>query len=141
MNRLFTRVAGGAAIAAGATAMLFAGPVAGAASAAPNTVKHAPAPSTKVPGTDCTLAQVEKALAKEDPALWHKLETNPKAKRRFEEHVIRAEHHKPGAHKGEHKGQHKKKPDAHKKPTAAQKAERKAIRAAIAKAEATCSRY
>ncbi len=143
--RVLTRVAGGAAVAAGATAMLFAGPVAGAASAAPSTAKHAPAPTTKVPGTSCTLAQVEKALAKEDPALWKKLNADPKAKHRFEEWATRAEHHKRGdkkAHgdkKAPGKTEHGRK--THPKPTAAQIAARKAERKAVETAKATCGRF
>ena len=54
--------------------------VGGAANAAPT---HPVRPAL-VPGTHCTDAQVDRALAHEDPALWHRIESNPKLKRRFE---------------------------------------------------------
>ncbi|AZG47376.1 hemophore-related protein [Gordonia insulae] len=53
--------------------------VGGVATAAP-----APAPHAQVPGTQCSVAQVERALAKEDPALAKRIEQNPKMKKHFE---------------------------------------------------------
>ncbi|GED96517.1 hemophore-related protein [Gordonia crocea] len=62
----------------------------GVANAAP---VHGPAPkpvpkSTPVPETNCTLGQVEKALAKEDPAAWKKINKNPQHRARFEQMVV-----------------------------------------------------
>ncbi|MFW0789486.1 hemophore-related protein [Gordonia sp. CPCC 205333] len=82
-RRIAVAVAG-----AGAASILMTGGVAQAAPAHPGPAKAAPAPHTKVPGTSCTLAQVEKALAKEDPALWKKISANPKHKKRFESIIV-----------------------------------------------------
>ncbi|MFT4199767.1 hypothetical protein [Gordonia sp. (in: high G+C Gram-positive bacteria)] len=44
--------------------------------------------STPVPETSCTLGQVEKALAKEDPAIWKKINKSPQHRNRFENMVV-----------------------------------------------------
>lgn len=143
MKRLLGRAATGGIVAVGATAMFLAGPVAGVASAASAPTKHAaPAPTTKVPGTNCTLRQVEKAIAKEDPALWKKIESNPKAKQRFEERIVKSWNHPKGAHPKQkpHPKAHPKKD--HKKLTPQQRAERRAQMLALkAKVTATCGKY
>ncbi|WAC57400.1 hemophore-related protein [Gordonia sp. SL306] len=54
--------------------------VGGVATAAPAT----PAPHSSVPGTHCSVSQVEGALAKQDPALWKRIDGNPKMKKHFE---------------------------------------------------------
>lgn len=64
--------------------------VGGVATAAPSAPAHphsapqAVSPDSKVPDTKCTLAQVERALAKQDPAVWQKIQSNPRVKRHFE---------------------------------------------------------
>lgn len=158
MKRPLRSAATGGMVVIGAAAMFLAGTVAGVASAAPAAThaapapaKHAaPAPTTKVPGTNCTLAQVEKAIAKEDPALWKKIESNPKAKKHFEERIVKARDHakKPNHKKGDHtktheKAQHRKShAKDHKKLTPAQRAERRAEMLALrVKVAATCARY
>ncbi len=62
----------------------------GVANAAPT---HGPAPkpvpkSTMVPETNCTLGQVEGALAKEDPATWRKINASPQRRAHFESMVV-----------------------------------------------------
>lgn len=158
MKRPLTRAATGGMVVVGAAAMFLAGPVAGVASAAPAMThaapapaKHAaPSPSTKVPGTNCTLAQVEKAIAKEDPALWKKIESNPEAKKHFEERIVKTRDHakKPNHKKGDHakaqKSRHTKSQATtdHKKMTPAQRAERRAEMLALrVKIAATCAKY
>ncbi len=62
---------------------------AGAANAHPGGPAPKPVPqSTKVPETNCTLGQVEKALAKEDPAAWKKINSSPEKRARFENMVV-----------------------------------------------------
>ncbi len=59
----------------------------GVADAAPPA--GAPVPkSTRVPNTNCTLGQVEKALAKEDPATWNSLQSSPQRRAYFEQNVV-----------------------------------------------------
>ncbi len=53
--------------------------VGGVATAAPAPTSH-----PQVTGTNCSVAQVERALAKEDPALWKRIEANPMMKKHFE---------------------------------------------------------
>ena len=61
----------------------------GAANAHPGGPAPKPVPqSTKVPETNCTLGQVEKALAKEDPAAWKKINSSPEKRARFENMVV-----------------------------------------------------
>ncbi|GAB93609.1 hemophore-related protein [Gordonia rhizosphera] len=63
--------------------------VGGVATAAPSAPPEHPAPhSTYVPGTHCSLAQVERALAKQDPALWMRIDTHPRAKHHFETTIM-----------------------------------------------------
>ncbi len=63
--------------------------VGGVATAAPSAPPQHPAPqSTYVPGTHCSLAQVERALAKQDPALWKRIDTHPRAKKHFETAIM-----------------------------------------------------
>ncbi len=56
----------------------------------PATATAAPV-SPHVPGTSCSLHQVERDIAAKDPRLWHRLETHPKAKQRFERLATRPE--------------------------------------------------
>jgi hemophore-related protein len=75
---------------AGAVSLL----TAGAAGAVPGvTPVHGPQPkpvpqSTMVPGTGCTLGQVEKALAKEDPSGWEEINEAPPLKANFERIIV-----------------------------------------------------
>ena len=75
---------------AGAVSLL----TAGAAGAVPGlTPTHGPQPkpvpqSTMVPGTGCTLGQVEKALAKEDPSGWEEINEAPPLKANFERIIV-----------------------------------------------------
>lgn len=78
----------------GAATAIAAGGVANAAPPQPPKAapahphKAAPAPTTMVPGTACTLAQVERALGAEDPQLWHEISSHPRAKRHFEQTIV-----------------------------------------------------
>ncbi|QTI68166.1 hemophore-related protein [Gordonia polyisoprenivorans] len=56
---------------------------AGIAGAAPT-----PPPPPKAFGTTCSVMQVERALAVEDPALWQQINSHPRAKRHFEEMIV-----------------------------------------------------
>ncbi|GAB18888.1 hypothetical protein GOEFS_069_00140 [Gordonia effusa NBRC 100432] len=125
---------------AGAASVLMTGGMAQAAPAHPGPAKVAPAPHTKVPGTSCTLAQVEKALAKEDPALWKKISANPKRKKLFESMIVktpeqrkelRAQWKKKHPHAKGHHRMNKQNRAQHKK-------EFQALRA---KVKATCGQY
>ena len=91
MSRLFTGAAARritlALAGVGVASAIATGGVATAAPA-PAPTKQAPAQTTPVPGTKCTLAGVEKALAKEDPTLWKEIESHPRAKERFEKTIV-----------------------------------------------------
>lgn len=136
-RRLGVAVAG-----AGAAAVLMTG--AGAATAAPMHPKPGPAhvaPSQKVPGTSCTVVQVERALAKEDPALWAKINANPMRKKHFEHWLVMT----PQQRKDKRAEFRKKHPNAaqwmknhHKKFTPAERAKMKALKA---KVKATCGQF
>lgn len=68
--------------AAAATAVV----AAGAALIVPATASAAPvSPTTPVPGTQCTVDQVERATAKVAPEFWKRISTNPTAKERFDQ--------------------------------------------------------
>lgn len=83
-GRVTRRIAYGVA-GVGVASAIAVGGVATAAPAHPGPPTHpAPSASASVPGTKCSLAQVERALAHEDPALWQKIDSNPKLKMRFE---------------------------------------------------------
>ena len=75
-----------------AAAIVGVGAVSVLATGAANAHPGGPAPpvpqSTKVPETNCTLGQVEKALAKEDPAAWKKINSSPEKRARFENMVV-----------------------------------------------------
>ncbi|MGV9711410.1 hemophore-related protein [Gordonia sp. NPDC003424] len=75
--------------------------VGGAANAAPmpaHPAKPAPSASSMVPGTKCTLAQVERALAKEDPALAKRINEHPKLKAHFENGLLMTKEQRQAKH-------------------------------------------
>lgn len=125
---------------AGAAALLMGG---GVANAAP--MHTAPSQSTKVPGTSCSLGQVERALAKEDPALWSKINANPRRKQHFEQMIVMT----PQQRKAKRDQFKKNHPNAaqwmknhHKKLTPQQRAKRmQEMKALRAKVKATCGQY
>ncbi len=112
----------------------------GVASAAP-----APAPTT-VPGTSCTVAQVERALAKEDPALWKRIESNPRAKKHFESTIVLT----PEQRKAKRDEMAKKHPERakvreflkeHNVLPGKAREDMKAVHAAVEKAKLSCSQF
>lgn len=122
----------------GIAAAIVGGGVANAAPVAP--------PSAPVPGTSCSVAQVERALAKEDPALWKKIESRPEAKKHFEEMITLT----PEQRKARHEEMAKKHPERAKvreflkdhniMPPKARD-EMKTVRAAVEKAKQTCTQF
>lgn len=60
----------------------------GVANAAPAPAAKPVPQSTMVPQTSCNLGQVEKALAKEDPATWKKINATPERRAHFEQMVV-----------------------------------------------------
>jgi hemophore-related protein len=82
MSRFIRAIASAAFIAAISIGHLFLVPgVAGAA----------PAQDTPVPGTECSLSQVEKAIEAKAPKVAGRLNTNPEAKERFENFIVKPE--------------------------------------------------
>jgi hemophore-related protein len=82
MTRFIRAVASAASIAALFIGLMFLVP--GAAGAAP-------AQDTPVPGTECTLSQVEKAIQAKAPRVAERLNTNAEAKERFENFIVKSE--------------------------------------------------
>lgn len=143
MSRLFTgattRRITLALAGVGVAGAIATGGVANAAPAA-HPAKPAPAQTTPVPGTKCTLAGVEKALAKEDPALWKDIESHPRAKERFEKTIVLT----PQQRKQRREETHKRHPERAQiknflRDHGLAKKDRVAHRAAIKKALETCS--
>jgi hemophore-related protein len=57
----------------------------------PGAAEAAPAQDTPVPGTECTLSQVEKAIDAKAPRVAERLNTNAEAKERFENFIVKPE--------------------------------------------------
>ncbi len=57
----------------------------------PTTAGASPSGETLVPGTQCTLTQVENAIEALAPELANRLDSNPTAKDRFEDFVVKPE--------------------------------------------------
>lgn len=88
MKNSFGRILATTAAGVGAASILAAG-VANAAPIPAHGPAAKPVPkSTMVPETSCTLGQVEKALAKEDPATWSKINKTPERRAHFESMVV-----------------------------------------------------
>lgn len=143
MSRLFTGAAARritlALAGVGVASAIATGGVATAAPA-PAPTKQAPAQTTPVPGTKCTLAGVEKALAKEDPTLWKEIESHPRAKERFEKTIVLT----PQQRKHRRQEMHKSHPERAQiknflRDHGLAKKDRTAHRAAIKKALESCS--
>ncbi|NMO05097.1 hemophore-related protein [Gordonia sp. TBRC 11910] len=130
-RRLGVAVAG-----AGAAAVLMTG--AGLASAAPNHMMPGPSHSApRVAGTNCTVVQVERALAKEDPALWNKINATPMRKKHFEQWLLMTPQQRKDK-RAEFRKAHPQWKNHHKKFTPAEKAKMKAVKDRVI---ATCSQF
>lgn len=89
------------ALGVGGVAIASAISVGGAANAAPmpaHPAKPAPSATAHVPGTTCTVAQVERALAKQDPSLAARINSHPKAKARFENGLVMTKEQRQARH-------------------------------------------
>ena len=144
MSRLFTGATSRritlALAGVGVASAIATGGVAQAAPVPHSPAKPAPAQTTPVPGTKCTLAGVEKALAKEDPALWKEIQSHPRAKQHFENTIVLT----PAQRKQQSEEMHKKHPERAEiknflRDHGLAKKDHSAHRAAIKKALETCS--
>ncbi|MFW0793569.1 hemophore-related protein [Gordonia sp. CPCC 205515] len=140
-HRISRRIAYGLAGAGIASAIA----VGGAANAAPmpaHPSKPAPSATAMVPGTKCTIAQVERALAKEDPALANRINSHPKAKARFENGLLMTKEQRQ-AKRAEFRKKHPNEAMVRKflRDHGVARPEMQKNRAAVAKAKATCGQF
>lgn len=128
-------------VGAGAASLIFTGGVANAAPPQhrPGPAHMAPSQQAKVPGTSCNLGQVERALAKEDPALWKKISATPRRKQHFESMLVMTKEQRQ-AKRAQWMKNHPNMKQHHKmhRMTPAEKQKLKALRAKVI---ATCGQY